>query len=150
MTQLRERESKLQLPPVTLDYDPQAGFYVRAATDLPELTLLAEYLGQVRTEDESICVENDSIMELVCTESPLTSLVVIPFEHANVARFFNGINNSVREAKTLQQNVRSMRCQVDGKATVLLFTKRAVKKGEMLLFDYNEAGKNLYPTSHFV
>lgn len=43
-----------------------------------------------------------------------------------------------------------MRCQVDGKATVLLFTKRAVKKGEQLVFDYNEAGKNWYPTDLFI
>ena len=43
-----------------------------------------------------------------------------------------------------------MRCQVDGKATVLLFTKRGVKAGEVLMFDYNEAGKGLYPTAHFV
>lgn len=43
-----------------------------------------------------------------------------------------------------------MRCQVDGKATVLLYTQRAVKKGESLRFDYNEAGKDLYPTQNFV
>lgn len=42
-----------------------------------------------------------------------------------------------------------MRCQVDGKVTVLIFTKKSVKKGENLLYDYNEA-KNMYPTDEFV
>lgn len=39
---------------------------------------------------------------------------------------------------------------MDGKATVLLYTYRNVKKGENLRYDYNEAGKDLYPTDHFV
>ena len=74
----------------------------------------------------------------------------MPYEHSNVARFFNGINNSVKSSKTKRQNVKTMRCQVDGQATVLLFTKRTVRKGEVLMYDYNEAGKGLYPTSHFI
>ena len=93
---------------------------------------------------------NDSIMELMCSGNPDSSLVVIPYVWANVARFFNGINNSQVGSKTQKQNVRTMRCQVDGKATVLLYTKRSIKKGETLLYDYNEAGKDLYPTNHFV
>ena len=89
-------------------------------------------------------------MELLSSENPKSSLVVVPYEHANVARFFNGINNNQLGSKVAKQNVRSMRCQVDGKATVLLFTKRKIKKGETLLYDYNESGKNMYPTDHFI
>lgn len=74
----------------------------------------------------------------------------MPYAHANAARFFNGINNSVSSDKARRQNVKTMRCQVDGQATVLLFCKRAVKKGEVLMFDYNEAGKGLYPTHDFI
>ena len=96
-------------------------------------------------------------MELLCCKfmeteisDPTKSLVVVPYEYSNVARFFNGINNNEKDSKRLKQNVRSMRCQVDGKATVLLYTKKAVKKGEPLIFDYNEAGKNWYPTNEFI
>ena len=132
-------------------YDGMQGFYVKAATDLPELALLAEYLGQVRTDQQTMYDTNDSIMELLTVPNRRTeSLVVVPYSFANVARFFNGINNSEKDSKRKKQNVRTMRCQVDGKATVLLFTKRAVKAGEVLMFDYNEAGKGLYPTEHFV
>ena len=42
---------------------------------------------------------NDSIMELLATQSPAKSLVVVPYEHANAARFFNGINNSEKDSK---------------------------------------------------
>ena len=38
---------------------------------------------------------------------------------------------------------------MDGKATVLFYTKKAVKKGEEMLLNYNEAG-DLYPTDDFV
>ena len=147
----RERESQGVLPPLLMCYDGMQGFYVKAATDLPEFALLAEYLGQVRTDQQTMFDTNDSIMELLTVPNRRTeSLVVVPYSFANVARFFNGINNSDKDSKRKKQNVRTMRCQVDGKATVLLFTKRAVKAGEVLMFDYNEAGKGLYPTEHFV
>lgn len=158
MKEFREKQSQHNLlPPVVLTADERQGFYVVAATDLPELTLLAEYLGEVRTDKQTINDPNDSIMELLCCKcldsnepDPSKSLVVIPQTFSNVGRFFNGINNSDKDSKKLKQNVRSMRCQVDAKATVLLYTKRAVKKGEPLVFDYNEAGKNWYPTHYFV
>ena len=89
-------------------------------------------------------------MELLCTGDPKTSLNVAPERYSNVARFFNGINNSVAGSKRKQQNIRTMRCQVDGQATVLLYTSKAVRKGEQLRFDYNEGLKNLYPTDHFL
>jgi hypothetical protein len=34
--------------------------------------------------------------------------------------------------------------------TVLLYTKKAIKKGESMIYDYNEAGKNLYNTEDFL
>ena len=153
----RERERQGHLPPLTLKYDEQQGFYVEAACNMQELTLVAEYLGQVRTGAQTLNDTNDSIMELLChkrqadgSEDPEQSLVIVPYQFANAARFFNGINNSKKGSKKTVQNIKSMRCQVDGKATVLIFTKRAVKKGEVLVYDYNEAGKNMYPTSHFL
>jgi hypothetical protein len=89
-------------------------------------------------------------MELLSTDNQQTTLNIEPVKFANVARFFSGINNSVAGSKIKQQNLRSMRCQIDNKATVLLYTTRKVKKGEHLRFDYNEAGKDLYPTDYFV
>jgi hypothetical protein len=58
------------------------GFNVRAACDMPELTLLCEYLGEVRTEAQTLdnpeLSINDSIMELLNTENRKTSLNVVP------------------------------------------------------------------------
>ena len=50
-----------------MKYDNCQGFYIKAAVDLPELTLLAEYLGQVRTDELTRFDTNDSIMELLAT-----------------------------------------------------------------------------------
>lgn len=36
-------------PPVLIKSDDQTGFYVEAAQDIPALTLICEYIGQVRT-----------------------------------------------------------------------------------------------------
>lgn len=74
------------------------------------MTLLAEYLGEVKTDEQIGTNVNDSIMELLATGDPMTSLNVVPENYSNIARFFNGINNSVRNSKTLHQNVRTMRC----------------------------------------
>lgn len=146
--QLRRREELGILPPVILKHHPQAGFYVEAAQDMKELTLLCEYAGEVRTCRQMIFDQNDSIMELLDTGDSDNSLVIAPMKFSNVGRYFNSINKSCKESKK-KQNIKSMRCQIDGKATVLIFTKRSVKKGEELLYDYNEA-KDLYPTNDFI
>jgi hypothetical protein len=106
LQQFRDRESQGHLPPVVLKYDCKQGFYVVAATNIGELTLLAEYLGQVRTDKQTANDPNDSIMELLCCKflasgipDQSRSLVVIPEAYSNVGRFFNGINNSDRDSK---------------------------------------------------
>lgn len=131
-------------------YSSSMGFYCVAAENMPELTLLAEYCGEVRTEEQILNSKNDSIMELLQTNDASTSLNVVPERYSNIARFFNGINNNQQGSKRNHQNVRTIRCQVGGKATVLLYTNRKVKKGEELRYDYNEAGYNWYNTSYFV
>ena len=73
--------------------------------------------------------DNDSIMELLATGCSDSSLVIVPIKFSSIGRFFNGINNSKQDAKR-KQNLKSIRCQVDGEVKVLLYTKRAVKKGE--------------------
>jgi len=146
--ELREREKNGILPPVYIRYDPMQGFFVEAAIDLPDLSLICEYLGEVRTTRQTIFNKNDSIMELLDTGDSETSLVFVPEKYSNVGRFFNSVNNGVKES-IKKQNLRSLRCQLDGKVTVLLYTKRAVKKGESLLYNYNEA-KECYPTDDFV
>ena len=84
-------------------------------------------------------------MELLDTGDTDTSLSIVPLKHANIGRFFNSVNkDSIKK-----QNVKSIRCQLGGKVMVLLYTKRAVKKGESLLYNYNEA-KECYPTDNFV
>lgn len=75
------------------------GFYVKAACDMPELTLIAEYFGEVRTEEQIENSKNDSIMELLDTGNPKTTLNVEPYLYANIARFFSGINNQVLDSK---------------------------------------------------
>lgn len=87
-------------------------------------------------------------MELLDTGDTDTSLSIVPEKHSNIGRYFNGVNNKVNESKK-KQNLRSIRCQLDGKVAVLLYTKRVVKKGESLLYNYNEA-KKCYPTDDFV
>ncbi len=121
---------------------------MEAAADLPDLCLICEYLGEVRTSRQAVFNSNDSIMELLDTGDSDTSLVIVPEKHANIARFFNSVNNGVKESLK-KQNLKSIRCQLDGKVMVLLYTKRPVKKGESLLYNYNEA-KECYPTDDFV
>lgn len=65
-------------------------------------------------------------MELLATDDSDTSLDILTMKYANVGRFFNGINNSKKGAK-MKQNIRSIRCQLDGKVTVILYTQKAIK-----------------------
>jgi hypothetical protein len=113
--QLRKFREIRTLPPVILKHSDKVGFDCVAACDLPELTLLCEYLGDVKTDREISQSEelqkNDSIMGLLeNAKDAEMSLNVCPVEHANVARFFNGINNQTVGSKQIKQNVRTMRC----------------------------------------
>jgi len=73
-------------------------------------------------------------MEILDTGDSETSLVFVPEKYSNVGRFFNSVNNRVKES-IKKQNLKSIRCQLDGKVTLLLYSMRAVKKGESLLYN---------------
>ena len=47
------------------------------------------------------------------------------------------------------QNVYSCRIALNNEIHLLLITKRDIKKGEMLAYDYN-GYKKQYPTEHFI
>ena len=53
------------VPPILIKTSEITGFYVEAAQDIPSLTLLCEYAGQVRTAFQTRTSTNDSIMELL-------------------------------------------------------------------------------------
>ncbi len=89
-----------------IKYDAAQGFYVEAAVDLPDLTLICEYIGEVRTNRHCVFNTNDSIMELLDTGDTDTSLSIIPEKNANIGRFFNSVNKD----NIKKQNVRSIRC----------------------------------------
>jgi len=72
---------------------------VRAAADIPELTLICEYVGEVDFARNHIFdKKNDSIMELLRTSRSATSLVICPNHYGNIARFLSGINNQAKNA----------------------------------------------------
>ena len=94
-----------------IEYDKLQGFYCTAATDIPDYTLLAEYIGEVKPDSQyQDYKQNDSVFELLQTGDPETSLNVVPDKFANIGRFFSGINNSVKGSKKKDQNIRTMRC----------------------------------------
>jgi hypothetical protein len=65
-----------------------------------------------------------------------------------MARFLNGINNLKGAGKA---NVGTVRKLARGMPAVLLFSLRAIKKGESLLYDYNAGTTTCkYDTSSFI
>ncbi len=49
-------------------------------------------------------------MELLTSDNPNESLVILPDKHANIGRFFNGINNNKKQSNSC--NIRTIKCQV--------------------------------------
>ncbi|EPS73683.1 hypothetical protein M569_01070, partial [Genlisea aurea] len=135
-------------PPLMVVYDPQEGFTVEADRFIRDLTIIAEYVGDVdflknREEDGG-----DSMMTLLTASDPSKSLVICPDRRSNIARFINGINNHVKGGKK-KMNVKCVRFDVDGECRVLLIAARDIRKGERLYYDYN-GYENEYPTHHFL
>lgn len=145
-------------PPVKITYDENVGFSAEAMASIPKHTIIGEYLGEVVTMEQSSHSNSDSLMVLLDTGDPKTSLIIDPTRAGNISRFLSGINNRSYESKR-KANVRTRRFFVDGKVHVCLFTSRQVEKGEILNYDYNAGnmGKNVeqwartgfYDTSNF-
>ena len=109
----------------------------------------ARYVGQVDFAQNRVADHNDDIMGLLHTAAEETSLVIVPGEAGNIARFFNGINNHDPERRR-NQNVRSARFAIDGHVRVILFACKDIPRGTELLYDYNGRDPQGYPTSHFL
>ena len=64
-TQFKEMTRKGEYVPVLLEEDLQQGFVVKADDDIPDLTLIAEYVGEVDLARNRLFDQNDSIMDLL-------------------------------------------------------------------------------------
>jgi [histone H3]-lysine27 N-methyltransferase len=136
--------------PVTVINHPQQGACVQATIDIPNLTLLCEYVGDVLPVRHVLFEQsNDSIMDLIKAHTSSKSLAICPNKRANLARFISGINNSTKEGKK-KQNVKSARFNIQGRVGIILYADRMIKKGEILYYDYNEGGFESYPTEDFI
>ena len=118
---------------------------------IADRTLLCEYIGEVNFLNQHLIDQGDSLMDLLRTGRSSSSLVVSPDHHANIARFFSGINNTDPGAKKCQ-NVKSIRFNVDGELRVFLFVSKngGLREGDALYYDYNGHSRKGYPTENFV
>lgn len=68
-------------------------FVVEADRNIKDLTIIAEYTGEVdymcRRQHDS----GNSIMGLLFSDDPAKELVICPDRRSNIARFVSGINN---------------------------------------------------------
>jgi hypothetical protein len=156
----KENTRNGMLPCLIPKYDPIQGFIVEALCDIPPRTLLVEYTGVVTRVSDSGLSDSDSLMMLLETGNPKTSLIIDPSKKGNLARFLSGVNNSSHESRK-KINVRTRRFAVDGECRVVLFSSRKIVAGERLSYDYNAglveksmdeedwANHGFYDTSHF-
>lgn len=123
-------------------------YVVVADAPIEDRTLLSEYVGQVDFLANRECDSCDSIMDLLRTGDPSSSLVIVPDRVGNLARYISGINNA-DAAAAKKINVRSARFTVGGRVRVVLYAARRILAGERLHYDYNALDKAGYPTHHF-
>ncbi|KAG6535537.1 hypothetical protein ZIOFF_000559 [Zingiber officinale] len=137
-----------ECPPLLVVFDPIEGFTVQADGLIRDMTLVAEYTGDVdylKNREHDDC---DSMMTLLLATNPSDTLVICPDKRGNISRFINGINNHTRDGRK-KQNLKCVRYNVDGECRVLLVACRDIYRGERLYYDYNGYEKE-YPTHNFV
>jgi hypothetical protein len=74
-------------------------FVVEADSAIKDLTIVAEYIGDVDYMSNRERDEGDSIIGLLFTNFPDKDLVICPDRRGNIARFISGINNHSRYIK---------------------------------------------------
>ena len=113
--------------------------------------IVCEYVGDVYTNRDRINLpeSGDSTMQLKKGKNADQSLLIVPTNYTNIARFINGVNQSDAQKKK-KQNVETVRYLVNGRPAVILYTSKQVKKGQSLLYNYG-AGLNekKYDTSYY-
>jgi hypothetical protein len=126
--------------PLEVFYDNVIGYGVRAINDIEENTLISEYAGEILKYDPKST--NDSLMKYIA------DYVIQPTSFGNIAKYVSGINDS-KKSEIKKANVRSIRCLIEGRIHVLLYTIKKIKKGNILKYNYN-GEDNEYNTSRFV
>ncbi|XP_068662770.1 probable Histone-lysine N-methyltransferase ATXR5 isoform X2 [Aristolochia californica] len=114
-------------PPLMVVFDSLEGFTVEADGHIKDLTLIAEYTGDV---DYLVNRENDdcdSMMTLLLSTDSSKSLVICPDKRGNIARFINGINNHTPEGRK-KRNLKCVRYNVEGECRALLVATRDIGK----------------------
>ncbi|KAJ6677822.1 HISTONE-LYSINE N-METHYLTRANSFERASE ATXR5 [Salix viminalis] len=148
LEQCRAMCKRGECPPLLVVFDSCEGYTVEADDQIKDLTILAEYSGDVdyiKNREHDDC---DSMMTLLLARDPSKSLVICPDKRGNIARFINGINNHTPDGKK-KQNCKCVRYDVNGECRVILVATRDIAKGERLYYDYN-GYEHEYPTQHFV
>ena len=147
----KEKSRKGIYAPVEVVDNPEQGFVVKALDEMITNTLICEYTGEVSLARNRLFDDNDSIMDLIHTPNSDISLVICPEKFGNLARFLSGINNKYKLLKKKKnQNVYSLKVNIDGSVHILLLASKRIKKGEILYYDYNAGGYNTYNTDNFV
>jgi len=144
--EFKKQSRKGLYAPVEVVHDPEQGYKVKAVKFIKRFTLLCEYTGEVVDMEGNENVEkSDALMEFYTT--PQSILVIYPDQVGNLARFISGINN---EKGKRNQNVKSMKCDIDGSIHIILYTTRNVHPGETLYYNYNEGALDEKETKEFV
>ncbi|RDX58297.1 putative Histone-lysine N-methyltransferase ATXR5, partial [Mucuna pruriens] len=123
-------------------------YTVEADDPIKDMTIIAEYTGDVDYLDNRQRDDCDSMMTLLLAAESCDSLVICADKRGNIARFISGINNHTLEGRK-KQNCKCVRYNVNGECRVLLVATRDISKGERLYYDYN-GYEYQYPTHHFV
>ncbi|KAL7132076.1 hypothetical protein ABFS83_12G047200 [Erythranthe nasuta] len=137
-----------EFPPLVVAFDSLEGYTIQADGPIKDMTLIAEYAGDVdyiRNREEDDC---DSMMTLLSSADPSKSLVACADRLGNISRFISGINNHTTNGRK-KLNIKCVRYNVEGECVVLLVANRDIAKGERLYYDYNSCEYE-YPTHYFV
>jgi SET domain-containing protein len=128
------------------------GFIVVADAVIADLTLVAEYSGEVDLLKNCIQeTENaNDVMDLLRSGHSSSSLIIRPKHRGNIARFISGVNNQDKKAASAKVNLKCARFDIDGQVRVVIYANKKIKKGEVLYYDYNALVPNQFNTHTFV
>ncbi|TKY73854.1 Histone-lysine N-methyltransferase ATXR5 [Spatholobus suberectus] len=106
-----------EFPPFMVVYDSCEGYTVEADDPIKDMTIIAEYTGDVDYLDHRQRDDCDSMMTLLIAAESSQSLVICADKRGNIARFISGINNHKQEGKK-KQNCKCVRYSVNGEVRV--------------------------------
>ena len=135
VNRFKENNSKGIYAPLEICYNVDEEFTVQATAFIKKKSLLSEYCGEIKLFSTVRYSSSNGLFTLRYSKNEFEELIIDPDSKCNLGRFFNCSTNGNAVAEIFY---------INNEPRVFIISKRDIKKGEKIYYDYNGKRDDYY------